>query len=419
MFIKIGVLTNMKRKKNLCVRYFFVFFILIIVIIHVKCNKHHISKNINSDYKENIKYNDNTAECFSYKDEEGDFFLSLSNIIVSTSYYNHDKKEEIILLNHNVKENDYDYIFIDELVSSYKMINIKCSFNIKKSFNKNKLTVLLVKEIVDKTNRKRNTMMKKDMIKFVDRNIVKDLKKEETFIFTNIIDDNNNNNMVYSNLSLLLINLIPYNGNYKMDIYISDDNYSIKLCFLKMNFFFHNSLSLVKYPEKKMDNLIMRNIIKSIDKMSTMRIKYNKYDNICYNNYNNTVNRYVVYNYRDYYSLPLICEETNYNIQNENNKKKMGNTFVIIFMICLLFLLFVMYLYIIFIYLQYNIKNIHTQYIHYLFFISLMSIIFLFILYDLYYNILQICTIFLCTCTFFLLIFYKSLKALRQHRKGS
>ncbi|CAC9696008.1 conserved Plasmodium membrane protein, unknown function [Plasmodium sp. DRC-Itaito] len=404
----------MKRKKNLCVTYIFVFFILIIVIIHVKCNKNHISNNINNDYNDKRKYNDNINECFSYKNEEDMFFLSLSNIIVSTSYYSHDKKEEIILLNYTVKENDYDYIIIDELISSYKMINIKCSFKIKKSFNKNKLTILLVKEILDKTNRKRNTKMKKDMINFLDTNIVKDLKKEETFIFTNIIDDNNN--MVYSNLSLLLINLIPYNGNYKMDIFISDDNYSIKLCFLKMNFFFHNSLSIVKYPEKKMDNLIMRNIIKSIDKMRKISIKCNKYDNICYNN---TVSRYVVYNYRDYYSLPLISEEKNHNIKNEYNKKKIGNTLVIIFMICLLFLLFVMYLYIIFIYLQYNIKNIHTQYIHYLFFISLMSIIFLFILYDLYYNILQICTIFICTCTFFLFIFYKTLKALREHRKGS
>ncbi|SOV74502.1 conserved Plasmodium membrane protein, unknown function [Plasmodium sp. gorilla clade G3] len=407
----------MKRKKNLCVKYFFVFFILIIVIIHVKCNKHNKNNNLNIDYNENVKYNDNINECFSYKDEGETFFLSLKNIIVSTSYYSHDKKEEIILLNYNVKENDYDYIIIDELISSYDMINIKCSFKIKKSFNKNKLTVLLVKEIMVKTNRKKNTKTKKDMIKFLDTNIVKGLKNEETFIFTNIIDDNNN--MVHSNLSLLLINLIPYNSTYKMDLFISDDNYSIKLCFLKMKFFFHNSLSIVKYPEKKMDNLIMRNIIKSISKLRKMNIICNKYDNICYNKYDNTVNRYVVYNYRDYYSLPLIYEEKNYNIKNENNKKKIGNLFVIIFMICLLFLLFVMYLYIIFIYLQYNIKNIHTQYIHYLFFISLMSIIFLFILYDLYYNILQIYTIFICTCTFFLLIFYKTLKALREHRKGS
>ncbi|SOV11891.1 conserved Plasmodium membrane protein, unknown function [Plasmodium sp. gorilla clade G2] len=402
----------MKRKKYLCVKYLFVCFFLLFFIIHVKCNNDNINNNINIDYNENRKCDDNMNECFLYKDEEENNFLSLSNIVVSTSYYSDDKKEEIILLNHNVKENDYDYIIIDEVVSSYEMINIKCSFKIKKSFNKNKLTILLVKEIMDKRNRKRDIKMKKDMINDLDTNIIiKDLKKEETFLFTNIIDDNNN--MVYSNLSLMLINLIPYSSYYKMDILIGDENYSMKLCFLKMNFFFHNSLSIVKYPEKKIDNLIMRSIImKSIDKIRKLNIKCNKYNNI--------VNHYVVYNYRDYYSLPLIYEEKNYNIEkNENNKNKIGNTFVIIFIICLLFLLFVMYIYIIFIYLQYNIKNIYTQYIYYLFFISLMSIIFLFILYDLYYNIIQICIIFICTCTFFLFIFYKTLKALREHRKSS
>ncbi|CRH00402.1 conserved Plasmodium protein, unknown function [Plasmodium relictum] len=306
-------------------------------------------------------------------------FLVLSKIKITSLYYIGNKREEKNILSRTIEENENSYILIDKKVSFYDMINISCSFKIKKDFDKAKLRIILIKNLMGNNKEYKNSSYD-----------IKELKKNETFIFTNEF----RNNLVISNLSILVVNMIALNGYYNFDIFITDGNNYIKIPFIKIFLHFYNNISITKYPIKK-ENMII---------MLTMR-KY------LIRNYKKNLLQSVVYNYRYYYSLPLVQENKNYE------KYKQIDTKLIILFLLLMAYLFIVYIYLIFIYLKYNIKNIHTNYCNYVFIFSLMSIMFLFILYDLFFNIIQISYIFIFSFTFFLVIFYKTLISLREFRK--
>ncbi|CRG93030.1 conserved Plasmodium protein, unknown function [Plasmodium gallinaceum] len=307
-------------------------------------------------------------------------FLVLNKIKITSSYFTRNKREEKDLLTKTIdgNENENSYILINEKINSYNLININCTFKIKKEFDKTKLTIFLIKKLMDNHKENKNSYD------------IKELKTNETFIFTNEFK----NHLVISNLSILVVNLIAFNGYYNFDILITDGKYSLKIPFFRVFLFFYNNLPITAYPIKKENMIIMSFMKKHLTR-----------------NYKKKYVNNVVYNYRDYYSLPLIQENNNFE------KHEQMNTKIIIFIIFLMAYLFIVYIYLIFIYLKYNIKNVHTNYYNYVFIFSFMLIMFLFILYDFFLNIIQISYIFIFSFTFFLVVFYKTLTNLREIRK--
>ncbi|SBT71618.1 conserved Plasmodium protein, unknown function [Plasmodium malariae] len=350
-------------------------------------------------------------------EKSDNFFLVLSKIKITGSKYLNDKKEQRDILmkvideeknvggnsdiyaenneeKNTAKSMDINsYIILDEQVSLYDMLTISCTFKVNKEFDKSKLIVLLVKELIG------------DRSSLHMSNTIEDLKKDETFVFSNTFEDN----FVVSTLSLLFVNLIAINGFYNLDIYISDGGkYTTKIYFLKIYLKFYNNLPVVSYPIRKNKNRIISNI---------MQKQLITYDTLHINN-----SKYVLYDYKDYYAFPIIMEKDNIMFyaskKNGINKtKKLFICIIPIILVIMILLSFLMCTYFIFHLFKYNIKNIRTSYFNYAFLFSFISIMFTFILYDLFFNILQIYRIFIFLFTLFLLFFYKALKILREYRK--
>ncbi|GAW81296.1 hypothetical protein, conserved [Plasmodium gonderi] len=327
-----------------------------------------------------------------HKDDE-DFLLLNKAKITAVTYSNAKKIEKSIL--HKVLENEgkekkrqNSYVLLDERVDAYEMLNIRCIFKIRENFDKTKLIILLVKQLEEKYNHK------KDMHYGCNDN-VEDLKKDETFVFKNEFEGN----LVISKVSLLFVNLIAFNGYYNFDILITDGANSVKISFFKMYLHFHNHIPIVKFPLREKENRIIRNIMK---RHLCRRDKMFNY-------------KYVIYKSRDYYPLPVFQEN---NIIYRNSNEGDGiNPIIPIIYVTLLLVFFLIYVYFIFIHLKINMKNINISYYNYAFLFSFTLLMFLFILYDLFFNILHMLYIFPLVFFPFLVFFYKSLNILRAFRK--
>ncbi|ANQ08559.1 Uncharacterized protein PCOAH_00029000 [Plasmodium coatneyi] len=325
-----------------------------------------------------------------------DFLLLHKADITAVVFSGHKKEEKIVLSEvfqnegtHNRGPKSGGYILLDEQINSYEMLSIQCTFKVQKNFDKTKLVILLVKQL-------EKECVHKEGKKYACQNTVQDLKEDETFIFTNELEDN----LVISKVSFLFVNLIPFDGYYTFDLFITDGSNFVKIHFFKMYLHFLNHLPIVHYPLCEEGNAVVR---------SVMRKELHRRDKMY-------THKHVIQNYKDYYSLPIIRKGS---VICGRSKPKRVNPIMPMALITLLFFLFLIHMYFIFPHLKYNMKNMNTSYFNYGFLFSFVCVMILFILYDLFFNLLQMLYIFPVVFSVFLVFFYKALNALREYRKGA
>ncbi|CAA9988573.1 conserved Plasmodium protein, unknown function [Plasmodium knowlesi strain H] len=354
--------------------FFFIFALFITNYINVKgANSNHGEGELNGDFlllhKANI-----TAVVFSGNKKEEK--IVLSEIFPNEGTHNRDPKSE-------------GYILLDEQIDSYEMLSIQCTFKVQKKFDKTKLVILLVKQL-------EKECVDREGKKYTCQSTVQDLKEDETFIFTNELEEN----LVISKVSFLFVNLIPFDGYYTFDLFLTDGSNFVKIHFFKLYLHFLNHLPIVLYPLYEKENAVVR---------SVMRKELHRRDQMY-------THKHVVQNHKDYYSLPIIRKRS---IMYGETKQKRVNSIIPMVLVTLLFLLFLIHIYFTFLHLKYNMKNMNISYFNYAFLFSFVCVMILFILYDLFFNLLQMLYIFPFVFSLFLVFFYKALNALREYRKGA
>ncbi|VWU49416.1 conserved membrane protein, unknown function [Hepatocystis sp. ex Piliocolobus tephrosceles] len=275
-----------------------------------------------------LDYTNNTYELKNEYIQNADLLILNELKITYLKIFNDIRKEGVLTIKKLTGEETKkkEYTNVTNQIDSHMVINIDCTFKIKnenkkkKNFDKNKWVILLIKELEEKTSGHQT-------------NNIKELQTTETFLFTYKYK---NDSLISAQLSLLVINFIPFNGFYKFYALIADDNnnnYNNNNSFLfipliKVYIYFFNHIQITPYSVKEEEHISRNNSTHGIILTQFIRKKILK------QNYVLKLNN-VIDSYKEYYPL-VITEKQNNTLDQKLKKKKNDNTSFISLIIVLI-----------------------------------------------------------------------------------